>query len=88
MAGGALVVFWLFTKLVMSRLEAWRHRGEPEGRWVRDRSLGGKEVGNSREAAGAHQILSLSTGCGQASTSVAAAYLWQLAACRLSLRLC
>ena len=64
LVGSAVVVLWLFTKLVMSRLEAWRHRGEPEGRWVRDRSLGGKEVGNSREAASACQMLLLLTGCG------------------------
>ena len=79
--GSALMVFWLLKKLVMSRLEAWRHRGEPGGRWVRDRSLGGKEVGDGREAAGACRISSLVTGYGQASNFVAVAYLWQLAAC-------
>ena len=89
MVGSALMVVWLLAKLVMSRLEAWRHRGAPGGRWVRDRSLGGKEVGDSREAGDAlRRTVSLFTGFGQASNSFAVAYLWQLAACPLPLRLC
>ena len=61
------MVVWFLAKLVMLRLE---HRGEPEGRWVRDRSLGGKEVGDSRQAVSARQILLLLTGYGQASSSL------------------
>ena len=51
---------------------------------MRDRSLGGKEVGDSRQAVSPCQILSLLTGYGQASNSSGS---WQLAACQLLSRL-
>ena len=64
----ALVMVCLFKKLVVSRLEAWRHRSHPGGGWVPHRSLERKEVGNSRGADCAlGQMLSLLTGCGQGS---------------------